>query len=179
MYTADITRVAYLRNVHRHQREVYDAVLEACEYALEVAQGKVQFKDIHTAAMEIIAKHLEKWGILPVSAEESLRPENQYHRRWMPHGTSHHLGLDVHDCAQAKRELYQDSYLARHALYDRASLYFRADDLKVQRFRGIGVRIEDDILVTDDGAIRMSESIPRTADDVEQWMASIWANDAT
>ena len=178
LYTADITRTLPISGTFTQtQREVYDAVLEACERALEVAQGKVQFKDIHTAAMEVIAKHLEKWGILPVSAEESLKPENQYHRRWMPHGTSHHLGLDVHDCAQAKRELYQDSYLEPGMIFTiEPGLYFREDDLKVpERFRGIGVRIEDDILVTDDGAIRMSESIPRTADDVERWMADIWA----
>ncbi|MDP9805779.1 Xaa-Pro aminopeptidase [Trueperella bonasi] len=177
LYTADITRTLPISGKFTEtQREVYDAVLEACERCLEVAQSKVQFKDIHAAAMEVIAKHLERWGILPVSAEESLKPENQYHRRWMPHGTSHHLGLDVHDCAQAKRELYQDSYLEPGMIFTiEPGLYFRADDLKIpERFRGIGVRIEDDILVTDDGAIRMSESIPRTAADVEQWMADIW-----
>ena len=54
--------------------------------------------------MEVIAARLEEWGMLPegVTAEESLAPEGQQHRRWMPHGTSHHLGLDVHDCAQAR-----------------------------------------------------------------------------
>ena len=53
-------------------------------------------------------------------------------------------------------------------------LYFRDDDLKVpERFRGIGVRIEDDILVTETGAVRLSEDIPRTADDVEAWMARL------
>lgn len=180
LYTADITRTLPISGTFTDtQREVYDAVLEACERCLEVAQGKVQFKDIHAAAMEVIAKHLERWGILPVSAEESLKPENQYHRRWMPHGTSHHLGLDVHDCAHAKRELYQDSYLEPGMIFTiEPGLYFRADDLKVpERFRGIGVRIEDDILVTENGAVRMSESIPRTAKDVEKWMADLWADD--
>ncbi|KTF03795.1 Xaa-Pro aminopeptidase 1 [Trueperella bernardiae] len=176
LYTADITRTLPIDGKFTEaQREVYDAVLEACERALEVAQDKVQFKDIHAAAMEVIAKHLERWGMLPVSAEESLSPEAQYHRRWMPHGTSHHLGLDVHDCAQAKRELYQDSYLEPGMIFTiEPGLYFREDDLKVpERFRGIGVRIEDDILVTEDGAIRLSEGIPRTADAVEAWMAHL------
>lgn len=176
LYTADITRTLPIDGKFTEaQREVYDAVLEACERALEVAQDKVQFKDIHAAAMEVIAKHLERWGMLPVSAEESLSPEAQYHRRWMPHGTSHHLGLDVHDCAQAKRELYQDSYLEPGMIFTiEPGLYFREDDLKVpERFRGIGVRIEDDILVTEDGAIRLSEDIPRTADAVEAWMAHL------
>ena len=93
----------------------------------------------------------------------------------MPHGTSHHRGLDVHDCAQAKRELYQDSYLEPGMIFTiEPGLYFREDDLKVpERFRGSGVRIEDDILVTEDGAIRLSEDIPRTADAVEAWMAHL------
>ncbi len=176
LYTADITRTLPINGTFTEaQREVYDAVLAACERALEVAQGKVQFKDIHAAAMEVIAKHLEKWGMLPVSAAQSLSPDAQYHRRWMPHGTSHHLGLDVHDCAQAKRELYQDSYLEPGMIFTiEPGLYFREDDLKVpERFRGIGVRIEDDILVTETGAIRLSEDIPRTADAVEKWMADL------
>ena len=176
LYTADITRTLPIDGKFTEaQREVYDAVLEACERALEVAQDKVQFKDIHAAAMEVIAKHLERWGMLPVSAEESLSPEAQYHRRWMPHGTSHHLGLDVHDCAQAKRELYQDSYLEPGMIFTiEPGLYFREDDLKVpERFRGIGVRIEDDMLVTEEGASRLSEDIPRTADAVEAWMAHL------
>ncbi|QOR45010.1 aminopeptidase P family protein [Trueperella pecoris] len=176
LYTADITRTLPINGTFSPaQREVYDAVLAACERALEVAQNKVQFKDIHAAAMEVIAQHLEKWGMLPGTAEASLSPEAQYHRRWMPHGTSHHLGLDVHDCAQAKRELYQDSYLEPGMIFTiEPGLYFRADDLKVpERFRGIGVRIEDDILVTENGAIRLSEDIPRTPEAVEAWMADL------
>ena len=126
--------------------------------------------------MEVIAKHLDNWGILPVSVEESLKPDSgQYHRRWMPHGTSHHLGIDVHDCAQAKRELYQDALLEPGMVFTiEPGLYFRKDDLKIpERFRGIGVRIEDDIVVTAQGARRISENIPRTADDVEAWMARL------
>lgn len=181
LYTADITRTLPVNGTFTDaQREVYEAVLDACEVALAKANEKnVQFKDIHAAAMDVIAQYLDKWGMLPVSAEESLTPEAQYHRRWMPHGTSHHLGMDVHDCAQAKRELYQDSYLEPGMIFTiEPGLYFREDDLKVpERFRGIGVRIEDDILVTDSGAIRLSEDIPRTVTDVEAWMARLLKED--
>ncbi|QJC22173.1 aminopeptidase P family protein [Arcanobacterium buesumense] len=177
LYTADITRTLPVSGKFSPtQRKVYDAVLEACDYALEVAsQPGVRFRDVHAAAMTVIARHLEQWGILPVSAEESLIPENQYHRRWMPHGTSHHLGLDVHDCAQAKRELYQDAVLEEGMVFTiEPGLYFREDDLKVPaEFRGIGVRIEDDIVITATGAERISNHIPRTADDVEAWMARL------
>ncbi|MBK0297293.1 M24 family metallopeptidase, partial [Bacillus sp. S34] len=58
--------------------------------------------------MEVIARKTAEWGFLPGTAEESLQQDNQFHRRYMVHGTSHHLGLDVHDCAKARREMYID-----------------------------------------------------------------------
>ena len=174
LYTADITRTLPVNGRFTEpQREVYEAVLEACEAALAKASEKgARFRDVHDAAMEVIAAHLEKWGMLPVSATESLSEEGNYHRRWMPHGTSHHLGIDVHDCAQAKRELYADAVLEPGMVFTiEPGLYFREDDLKVpERFRGIGVRIEDDIVITEEGAVRISEDIPRTVADIEAWM---------
>ena len=88
------------------QAKVYNAVLEAADAAFAVAKPGRKFHELHDAAMEVLAHRLEEWGLLPVSAEVSLTIEGGQHRRWMPHGTSHHLGLDVHDCAQAKAELY-------------------------------------------------------------------------
>jgi len=125
--------------------------------------------------MEVIAARLEAWGMLPTTAAESLAPSGQYHRRWMVHGTSHHVGIDVHDCAQARREMYLDAELTPGMIFTiEPGLYFRADDLAVpEELRGIGVRIEDDVLVTDDGAERLSEDIPRTIADVEDWMARL------
>jgi Xaa-Pro aminopeptidase len=93
----------------------------------------------------------------------------------MIHGTSHHLGLDVHDCAKARRELYLDGVLEPGMVFTiEPGLYFQADDLTVpEEFRGIGVRIEDNIVVTADGCELLSADIPRTADDVEEWMRSL------
>jgi Xaa-Pro aminopeptidase len=90
----------------------------------------------------------------------------------MVHGTSHHLGLDVHDCAQARREFYHDGIVTEGMVFTiEPGLYFQSDDLTVPaEFRGIGVRIEDDILVTASGAENLSIGIPRTADDVEAWL---------
>lgn len=178
LYTADITRTLPVSGTFTEpQRRVYEAVLKACEAALEASHGRgVKFRDIHAAAMVVIAHELEDMGILPISAEESLQPDSQLHRRWMVHGTSHHLGLDVHDCAQARREMYLDAELEPGMCYTiEPGLYFHADDLLVpEEYRGIGVRIEDDIIVTDDyRAVRISEGIPRTVADVEAWMAQI------
>ena len=126
--------------------------------------------------MEVIAARLAEWGLLPVSAEESLDPEEGgYHRRWMVHGTSHHLGIDVHDCAQARREMYLDAELEPGMVFTiEPGLYFRADDLAVpEHLRGIGVRIEDDVLVTQDGCENLSGMLPRSSGDVEAWMADL------
>ena len=80
-------------------------MLEAADAAFAVARPGLLFRDLHAAAMEVLAARLEEWGLLPGTAAQSLSPEGQWHRRWMPHGTSHHLGMDVHDCAQARREM--------------------------------------------------------------------------
>src|SRR5699024_2043696 len=112
----------------------------------------------------------------PVSVDEALSTEGQHHRRWMPHGTSHHLGLDVHDCAQARREMYLDAPLRPGMVFTMESgLYFRDEDRAVlEEFRGIGVRIEDDIVVTDHGAESLSAHLPRTVEEIESWMAELW-----
>ena len=173
-YTADITRTLPVSGTFTPtQRQVYEAVLEAADAAFAVVRPGIKFREIHAAAMKVIAAKTAEWGLLPVSAEESLEPDHQYHRRYMVHGTSHHLGIDVHDCAQARRELYLEGELKAGMVFTiEPGLYFQPDDLTVpQEFRGIGVRIEDNILVTATGAENLSIGIPRTADDVERWIA--------
>jgi Xaa-Pro aminopeptidase len=174
LYTADITRTLPVNGKFTDvQRKVYEAVREAADAALAIVRPGIRFREIHAEAMKVIAARTAEWGFLPVSAEESLNPELQYHRRYMVHGTSHHLGIDVHDCAQARRELYLDGVLEPGMVFTiEPGLYFQPDDLTVpEEFRGIGVRIEDDIVVTETGAENLSAGIPRTADDVEAWLA--------
>ena len=93
-----------------HQ-QASQAVLEAADAGFKVAKPGVKFSDVHQAAMQVIAKKTAEWGLLSVTAEVSLNQEVQLHRRWMVHGTSHHLGMDVHDCGQARREMYMDAKL--------------------------------------------------------------------
>jgi len=172
-YTADITRTFPIDGTFTEtQRMIYEAVLEAADAAFAIVKPGIRFREIHATAMGVIARRTAEWGLLPVSAEEALQQENQQHRRYMVHGTSHHLGLDVHDCAQARRDLYLDGVLEPGMVFTiEPGLYFQPDDLTVpERFRGIGVRIEDNILVTADGAENLSIGIPRTADDVEAWV---------
>ncbi len=177
LYTADVTRTLPVSGTFSAaQRRVYDAVLAAQEAGLAAARPGNQFKDVHAAAIRVIAQTLHAWGMLPdgVSVEDTLDPEKgQFHRRWMVHGTSHHLGLDVHDCALALRQEYMEGELREGMVITvEPGLYFKADDALVpEELRGIGVRIEDDVLITADGNVNLSQMLPRTADDVEQWVA--------
>ena len=80
---------------------------EAADAAFAAARPGVTFRSVHEAAMRVIAERTAEWGLLPVTAEEALDADRGgQHRRYVVHGTSHHLGIDVHDCAQARREMY-------------------------------------------------------------------------
>ena len=176
LYTADITRTIPVSGKYSGtQKMIYLAVLEAADAAFEAAKPGVKFREIHAAAMKVIAQKTAEWGILPVSSEESLDDRKQFHRRWMVHGTSHHLGIDVHDCAQARKEMYLDAELKEGMIFTiEPGLYFHADDLLApEEFRGIGIRIEDDVLVTKDGVENLSSALPRHPDEIEAWMAKL------
>ena len=176
LYTADITRTLPVSGRFTDvQRKVYETVREAADAAFAAARPGVKFRTVHEAAMQVIAARVAEWGLLPVTAEEALDADTGgHHRRYMVHGTSHHLGIDVHDCAQARRDMYYDGILEAGMVFTiEPGLYFQIDDLTVpEEYRGIGVRIEDDILMTDDGPVNLSAAIPRTADEVEAWIAA-------
>ncbi|MEY3537508.1 MAG: hypothetical protein RL645_322 [Actinomycetota bacterium] len=176
LYTADVTRTIPVNGQFTPvQRKIYEAVREAADAAFAVAKPGIKFREIHAAAMKVIAAKTAEWGLLPISAEESLQVDKQFHRRWMVHGTSHHLGIDVHDCAQARRDMYLDGELKPGMVFTiEPGLYFQPDDELVPlEFRGIGVRIEDDVLVTATGVENLSAELPRKSEDVEAWLANL------
>ncbi|QKJ19124.1 aminopeptidase P family protein [Microbacterium hominis] len=177
LYTADITRTLPVSGRFTDiQRRIYETVREAADAAFAAARPGVTFKSVHEAAMTVIAARTAEWGLLPVSAEEALDADRGgHHRRYMVHGTSHHLGIDVHDCAQARREMYYDGILEPGMVFTiEPGLYFQIDDVTVpEEYRGIGVRIEDDVLMTAEGPVNLSAGIPRTADEVEAWIARL------
>jgi Xaa-Pro aminopeptidase len=125
--------------------------------------------------MEVLAHGLADRGLLPVSVDEALSNDSKVYARWTLHGTSHLLGMDVHDCGRASDEAYTEGQLAEGmVLTVEPGLYFQEDDLLVpEELRGIGIRIEDDVLVTADGVDNLSVALPRTSGDVEDWMANL------
>jgi Xaa-Pro aminopeptidase len=125
--------------------------------------------------MKVLAEGLYELGVLKISAEESLKPENGLHRRWSVHASGHMLGLDVHDCAKARSDQYLDGVLqVGQVLTVEPGLYIQPDDqLFPAEYRGIGVRIEDDLLVTESGSENLSAKLPRTVSDIENWIVEL------
>jgi Xaa-Pro aminopeptidase len=177
LYTADITRTLPIGGKFtREQTLIYNLVLSAQKAALKAVKPGNDFMAPNRAAMMVLAEGLEKLGILPTSAEEALRDENQFYKRYSLHNVSHMLGLDVHDCAQARAENYKYGALeAGMVLTVEPGLYFQLDDLTVpEKFRGIGIRIEDDVVVTKTGFKNLSAKIPTEVKDIEKWIAGLW-----
>jgi Xaa-Pro aminopeptidase len=176
LYTADITRTLPISGrFSSEQRTIYELVWEAQRAGIEAVAPGNDFLEPGRRAARVLAAGLIELGILKVSLEEALDPDRLLHRRYTLHGVSHMLGLDVHDCAKARDEEYRYGRLREGmVLTVEPGLYFQPDDDTVpERFRGIGVRIEDDVAVTRDGAENLSAALPSKAGDVEGWIAGL------
>jgi Xaa-Pro aminopeptidase len=172
LYTADVTRTIPASGTFTAaERAVHDLVEKSHRAGLAQVRPGVNYLEFHYAAMEVIAQGLSDWGILPVSVDEALSPQGQQHRRWLVCGIGHHLGLDVHDCSKAAGADYQGADLEPGVVMTvEPGLYFHRNDLTVPpELRGIGVRLEDDVLVTETGSDVLSDALPISTDGVEAW----------
>ena len=179
LYTADVTRtIPVSGRFTQPQREIYDLVLKAQQAGIRAAKPGASFGDIHLAAVTVLRSGLRRLGI-PATQLDSQTDERMVSFRYMPHGTSHMLGLDVHDCALARQENYRGVLKPGYVLTVEPGLYFKRNDTTVpERYRGIGVRIEDDVLITETGRRVLSSGLPKDADAVERWMARLRAGAA-
>jgi Xaa-Pro aminopeptidase len=155
-YTADITRT-FPVNGHftKEQKEIYDLVLMAQDSAIAQVKAGADMRDPHRKAVEIISKGLVALGL--------IKDEKDY-RKYFMHGTSHYVGLDVHDAGD-----YQ-SMQAGEVLTVEPGIYIAAGSDCDKKYWNIGVRIEDDILVTDTGYKFLSEKLPRKTKAIEDLM---------
>ncbi|MFI5844143.1 aminopeptidase P family protein [Catenuloplanes sp. NPDC051500] len=175
LYTADVTRTIPVGGGFTPaQRQVHDLVEASHRAGLAAVQPGALYSDFHFASLEVLARGLHDWGLLPVSVDEALAPAGQQHRRYIVCGIGHHLGLDVHDCAASPYEQYLGAALAPGmVLTVEPGLYFHAhDETLPPELRGIGVRIEDDLLVTDTGHDVLSGALPIDAAGLERWSAA-------
>lgn len=176
LYTADITRTLPISGRFTPlQRDLYTLVLKAQQAGMDALAPGATFRAGHFAAMEILAHGLADLSLLPCSVEEALDANSRVYARWTLHGVSHMLGMDVHDCGAAAPEVYPEGDLVEGmCLTVEPGLYFQIDDeLVPEELRGIGIRIEDDVVITADGARNLSGALPRDPDAIEAWMAEL------
>lgn len=166
-YACDVTRTFPVNGRYsREQRALYETVLDAQLKAIAHVQPGVTFVSVHETALRALIEGLVRHGLLQGTVEEQLKKDE--YRRFYMHRTSHWLGLDVHDCgaynaAGASRTLEPGMVLTVEP-----GLYVAEDDTSVApEWRGIGIRIEDDVLVTAHGHEVLTAGIPKTVDEVE------------
>ena len=166
-YCSDVTRTFPVgQGYSPPQRRIYEIVLRAQKEGIAVVRPGVSMEDIHQRATEVLVDGLLDIGLLSGEAGDLI--EKGEHARFYMHRTSHWLGLDVHDVGQyrvggASRPLEPGMVLTVEP-----GLYIAEDLEDVSRdYRGIGVRIEDDVLVTETGYEVLSAAIPKEVDDIE------------
>ncbi len=166
-YCSDVTRTFPIgRQFTVPQREIYDLVLTAQKEAIAMLKPGVKFDDVHAHATEILVDGLRGFGLLSGDTKEII--EKGDHRKFYMHRTSHWLGMDVHDVGKYK--VGEDSRILQPGmiLTVEPGIYIAEDAEGVDdRYRGIGVRIEDDILVTVDGHDVLTKEIPKEVHDLE------------
>jgi Xaa-Pro aminopeptidase len=175
LYTADVTRTFPVTGEYTDaQRQVYDLVHQAQLAALDAVRPGAPYRAFQYEAMRVLVEGLRDWGLIDVSLDEALGADGQQHRRYVVCGLGHYIGLDVHDCDAARPETYFAADLeVGMALAVEPGLYFHPNDETVPpELRGIGIRIEDNVVVHADRTEILTADLPITPAGLEQWVKS-------
>ncbi|HEY3676760.1 MAG TPA: aminopeptidase P N-terminal domain-containing protein [Candidatus Tumulicola sp.] len=166
-YATDVTRTWPVSGrFTAEQRALYEIVLAAQEAAIDRVRPGVPRNEFHDTAVRVIIEGLIDVGLLHGSVDEN--ESSEAYREYYMHGTGHWLGLDVHDAGPYRED--DDSPLRLGAgmiTTVEPGIYVRRDSDAPERFKGIGIRIEDDILVTPEGNENLTAAIPKAIDDIE------------
>lgn len=170
-YAGDITRTFPVNGkFSKPQREVYDIVLASINKALEMFKPGISIREVNDQVVRIMIAGLVELGVMKGDVEQLFA--EQAHRQFFMHGLSHWLGLDVHDVGHygsASRDRVLEPGMV---LTVEPGLYIAPDADVPQEYRGIGIRIEDDILITQDGNENLTASVVKDADAIEALMAA-------
>ncbi len=173
-YASDITRTWPVNGKFSNaQREIYELVLAAEKAAIEACQVGAPWKSFHEASSRVLAQGLIDLGVLDCTLDEALGDDfNGPYRNYFMHGTGHMLGLDVHDVGGGRQgdDAPDPVFTPGMVLTVEPGLYFaswRTDVSIPERYSGIGVRIEDNILITDNGPVVLTESCPKEINEIE------------
>jgi len=171
-YASDITRTFPVNGrFSPAQRALHDLVGQAQQAALAKAQPGVPYEAGHVAAVETLTEGLLKLGLLKGSLQKNLA-EGHY-RRYYRHKTGHWLGLDVHDVGEYRIDGEPRLLEPGMVFTIEPGLYISADDTSVaEKWRGIGIRTEDDVVITAEGHRVLTDGLARSADEIEEAMAN-------
>lgn len=170
-YAGDITRTFPVNGRFTDaQRELYDVVLAANRAAIEAARPGVAMNAVHQAALRVLVEGLIQLGLLEGEVDEAI--ESESYRAFFMHGTSHWIGMDVHDVGDYKTDDDWRLLEPGMALTVEPGLYVRAGNEDApRRFWNTGIRVEDDIVITQDGCEVLTSDVPKDADEIEALMA--------
>ena len=167
-YASDITRtISAQGRFSKAQKELYSLVLRVNKEIISLIKPGVLRSDLQKKSEQLLCEGLVQLGILEGSVKKLLK--KKAHKKYYPHGIGHWMGLDVHDACPYKDKKGKEIPLkAGMVLTIEPGIYIDKDDTKVtKRFRGIGIRIEDDILVTKEGCENLSAGIKKELKDIE------------
>ena len=170
-YSGDITRTFPVNGrFSREQRALYTVVEQMHAAALAQVMPHRSFASIHTAAVTALTEGLLRLGLITGRLEDAIKAG--LYRPYYPHKTSHWLGLDVHDVGEYDKEGQSCLLEPGMVLTIEPGIYIPADDVQVDpRWRGIGIRLEDDVAVTATGQDVFTAELVRSAEAIEAWMA--------
>ena len=166
-YAADITRTFPINGkFNEYQKNIYQLVLDTQEKCINMVKPGITLEKIHNRSVELITSGLISLGLLKGSLDECIK--NESYKIYYMHSIGHWLGMDVHDCISYSRK---DNMLEEgNIITIEPGIYISEDinlSLNLLGYKGIGVRIEDDILVTKDGFINLSKDAPKKIEEIE------------
>jgi len=174
-YASDITRTFPVNGKFSpEQKALYNIVLDAQIAAINAVQIGNSHKEPHNVAVRILVQGLLDLGIMQGKIEEIIETES--FRQFYMHGTGHWLGMDVHDVGAYKTNGEWRSYEEGMVVTVEPGLYIAPDDETVDpKWRGIGIRIEDDVVVTQNGPLVLTAKVVKTVEEIEALMAKAYA----
>lgn len=174
-YASDITRTFPVNGkFNPAQRSLYDLVLKAQSAAIDQIKPGKLWTEYHDAAVEVLVLGLIELGLIKETKAQTLK--SQSYKRFYMHGTGHWLGMDVHDVGDYKVENEWRVLEQGMVLTVEPGLYILGDDDIDPHFHHIGIRIEDDVVVTKDGNEILTRDVPVDADEIEALMNVARAN---
>ncbi len=168
MYNGDITRTFPASGKFTpEQRALYDIVLKANMECIEMSTPAVKHNDVHDHCLKVIVQGLIDLKLLERSVDENI--EKETYKKFYMHKTGHWLGVDVHDVGSYRKDGEMRNYEPGMVTTVEPGLYIPEDDESVpEAFRGIGIRIEDDVHITPDGPENLTETCPKDPDKLEE-----------